>query len=178
MDFVSFENFRWVDVISGVYILSLIGLSASLFLAFLFLSNKDSKANSFLGIFFILLAIKLGKLLIIELTPIPVQNIYFNIVHATYLAIGPVVMIYIFSYCKPSGVITTKEYVQFIPTLIMVLGAFQFRKILGEEWWQIIYWITLFHPVVFAIIVFSLIKSFRELISIKQTCAHKRTFIG
>jgi len=85
---------------------SLIGSVTSLFLGFQFLSKgAQATSNFYLGAFFLLIALRVGKLPMQELTSGGVQSFYFNIMHASYLGLGPVVWHYIRTcllYTSPS----------------------------------------------------------------------------
>lgn len=134
---------------NAILVLSFIAIFSCIFYAVIFLSKRNYPSSFFLGIFFLLVALKIGKLPIQEYASSHFQNIYFNIMSATMLAIGPVVLGFISSfYCYSKKITLTKSH--FIPSLILLLTAFHLRQVLGEQIWLIIYWITLIHPMVYA----------------------------
>ncbi len=132
---------------NAILALSLVGASSCIFLGVLFLTRKRFISNIFLGLFFLLIAIKLGKLVIQTYTTGVVLNGYFNLVHAAFLAIGPVVWLYIRTYL--SRPFFWKQLIHFLPALFFLLGAFHSRQFVGEPFWLAIYWLTLFHPLLY-----------------------------
>ena len=133
----------------AILILSCLGISASVFLAILFLTKSRFSSTIFLGIFFLLLGIKLGKLLVQEYAPIFVLNGYFNLVHAAFLGIGPVMWLYVRTYLYPSSIIKKVDLSHFIPSFLFLIGAFFMRQVSGEQIWLIIYYFSLAHPLVY-----------------------------
>ncbi len=132
--------------------ISTIGAITGIYLGFQFIANgkKFSNSNYYLGIFFLLLAIRIGKLLIQELGAEVIQELYFNVMHASYLALGPIIWLYIMSYFSfPNH---RKNIVHFIPALTLLLLAFQSRQILGEYIWINIYWSIQVHPLIYVLI--------------------------
>ncbi|MEO1051287.1 MAG: helix-turn-helix domain-containing protein [Bacteroidota bacterium] len=125
----------------------LIGTATSLFLGFQFLLYRKQVVhiNRYLGVFFILIAIRLGKLLIQQWAPQELQTIYFNIMHASYLALGPISWFYIRDYTVLS-LPKRKDLFHFFPALLLLLSAFSLRQSLGERNWLIIYWFIQMQP--------------------------------
>ncbi len=129
----------------------LFGISTSIILGIIFLLKGKGKfiSNMFLGVFFLLLAIRLGKLLAQEYAPTIILDTYFNLMHAAFLAIGPVIWLYICTYLSPISFRRNNVFTHFIPTLISLLFAFHIRKISGEPAWFFIYWIIQIHPLLY-----------------------------
>ncbi|MDT7831676.1 AraC family transcriptional regulator [Flavobacteriaceae bacterium S356] len=132
---------------------SLVGISASLFLGVLLLSKKQDKgqAHLFLGIFFLLVAIRLGKLVIQEYAPEAVVHVYFNIMHAAFLAMGPVIWLYIKNYMTAKSVARPHYWVHFIPSFILLVGGYPLRQVVDPSFWLTIYWLIQVHPIVYLV---------------------------
>lgn len=133
---------------------SIVGISGSIFLGCLFLSKWNSKliSNMFLGIFFLLLSIRLGKLIVQEYAPNFLINIYFNIMHAAFLAIGPVIWLYIRTYLSAFLFKKNNNLIYFLPSILFLLGAYYLRQISGEQLWILIYWVIQVHPVLYILL--------------------------
>ncbi len=140
-----------MDVIAGI---SIIGISTSIFLGCLFLlKGKDSLiANRFLGAFFILLAVRLGKLPAQEYGSVLLADIYFNLMHASFLALGPVIWLYVTRYLGSKNEIAATRRNHFMLPLVFLIGAFHLRRIMSEELWLGLYWIIQVHPVLYVYI--------------------------
>ncbi len=130
---------------------SIIGISGSLFLGFLLVSkhSKGLTSKTFLGIFFFLLSFRLGKLLIQEYASDTILNINFNVMHATFLAIGPVIWFYILSYVSSFSFKVNKNGVHFLPALTLLFGAYYIRLAVGEKFWIVLYWMIQAHPILY-----------------------------
>ncbi len=138
---------------------SIVGISGSIFLGCLLLSKKRRKLipNMFLGLFFLLLSIRLGKLIVQEYAPDLVVRIYFNLMHAAFLAIGPVIWFYIRSYLSTFS-FKKNNLIHFIPSFIFLLGAYYLRENGGEKFWIVVYWAIQAYP------IFYIIRSLKFLI--------------
>lgn len=130
---------------------SLVGISGSLFLGLLLLSKKEGKrhANLFLGVFFFLLAIRLGKLAIQEYAHETVAHMYFNMMHAAFLAMGPVIWLYIKTYFSTKTTFKKRYWTHFIPSCILLLGGYAIREAIDTSFWLTIYWLIQVHPIVY-----------------------------
>lgn len=155
---------------------SAIGVSACILLGILFLAKGKGKliSNGFLGVFFLLLAIRLGKLVTQQYAPEIILNTYFNLMHSAYLAIGPVVWFYIQTYLSPITINRRNKLIHFIPSLIFLVGAFHLRQISGESIWVAIYWITQSHPVLY---VFLSLKFLLQSSHFKKSTAKQRIWL-
>jgi len=132
--------------------LSLVGVSASIFLGILYLSKGRlvSPGNSYLGLFFLLLAVRLGKLAVQSYASVSVNTAYFNLMHAAFLALGPSLLLYVRGYVSAPPIRTAQALPHFIPSALFLVGAYGARGFLGEEIWSYIYWFTLMHPLAYA----------------------------
>ncbi len=133
--------------------LSIIGISGSICLASLFLSKWNKKAPSvgFLGLFFLLLSIRLGKLPIQEFAPYLGSTLYFNLMHSAYLAMGPVIWFYIYTYSRDSQLKNAAVFIHFLPSIIFLLWAHQVRQLIGDGIWLPIYWVIQVYPVIYLV---------------------------
>ncbi len=138
---------------NSILSLSVTGISGSIFIGLLLLSKRKGKlpSNELLGIFFILLSIRLGKQIVQEYAPSNVLNIYFNLMQSAFLAIGPTVWFYIKTYLSPFY-LKKNKLVHYIPSLILLLGAFHIRQSIGESLWLLIYWIVQIHPILYILL--------------------------
>ncbi len=139
--------------------ISVIGTVTSIYLGLQFIANgrKTSNANYYLGILFMLIALRIGKFLIQELAAESIQSMYFNVMHASYLALGPIVWFYIrshFSLAQPRP----NKIVHLAPALVLLLTAFSARHFLGESIWIWIYWMIQVHPLFYVISSWKSIK--------------------
>lgn len=136
-----------------------IGVFTSIYLGFQFSlkGKKHSESNIYLGVFFFLLGLRLGKLLVQQLAPQPILDAYFNIMHASYLGLGPIVWIYIRSFLN-SGKKSYRSLIHFLPSFILLIGAFQIRQAVGESIWIPFYWIVQLHPLGYMIASAKLIR--------------------
>lgn len=132
---------------------SIIGISGSLFLGILLLSRRprNNTSHIFLSIFFFLLALRLGKILVQEYGSTTILNLYFNIMHASFLAIGPSLWYYIRAYVSDFTFKKQGHSVHFLPSLVFLLAAYQIRLFVGEQVWIIIYWIIQLHPILYVL---------------------------
>ncbi len=128
---------------------SIIGISACVFLGTLFYSKaKDSLiSNRFLGAFFLLFAIRLGKLLAQEYLQGIALDIYFNLMHAAFFAIGPVIWFYVRTYL--SQTVPESKVAHFLPSIFFLIGAFLIRQTGGESVWISLYWMIQIHPLLY-----------------------------
>lgn len=134
-----------MGLITGI---CLVAGTTSLYLGYLFISKKPkAETNQYLGIFFILLALRLGKLPVQELGTAWFQNLYFNLMHASYLALGPVILSYTKSFL--SG--TKLKFGHFVPAFVFLLSASLARNLVGEQAWIVIYWVIQVHPLYYVI---------------------------
>ncbi len=137
-----------MDLVIGI---SFIGIMSCAFLGIQFLlkGNSTNTHNFLLGILFILMGIRIGKLPVQELTSTPISDIYFNLMHASYLAFGPIVLLYIRSIINPAS---KKQYwFHFVPSFVSLIGAFTIRGIVGEYSWLIAYWVIQIHPLPYSL---------------------------
>lgn len=132
---------------------SMLGITGSIFLGCLLLSKKKRKfiPNMLLGIFFLLLSIRLGKLLVQEYAYDFLINIYFNIMHAAFLAIGPIIWFYIRSYLSAFSFKKQHFLIHFIPSFIFLLGGYYLRQMGGEKFWIFVYWSIQAYPILYII---------------------------
>ncbi len=141
------QGFCLIGVITGVY----------LGIQFITVGRKSSNTNYYLGLFFLLIAFRIGKLLIQEMGSETIQSIYFNVMHASYLALGPVTWLYIRSYrSSPQGMVNNMFH--FIPSMVLLITAFPARQLLGESVWIIFYWIIQLHPLLYVISAWKFLK--------------------
>lgn len=133
---------------------SIIGVSGSIFLGCLFLLKRKKKSisNKFLGLFFLLLSIRLGKLLVQEYAPDFIVKTYFNIMLAAFLAIGPAVWFYTRTYFSIPTIKKNHWVLHFLPSLFFLLAAHSLRQVTGEGIWIMIYWAVQFHPIAYVLL--------------------------
>ncbi len=142
--------------------LSLFGFLSAFLLGFIFIFSKGKRkqTNRWLGLIFVLLAIRVGKLYFQEQPLLWLQDIYFNFMHAAFLSLGPSLFFYIKSYLNPGKKIKP-FYPHFIPAFLLLFGAFFIRKMIGHPIWLSLYFLTLIHP------FFYIIPSFSKVISLE-----------
>ena len=139
-----------MNLVSGF---TIIGISACVFLAFLFLLKSKGQlvSNQFLGVFFLLLAVRLGKLLAQDHASENFLTVYFNLMHGAFFMLGPTIWLYSRTYFSQSYPKEKSVIFHFIPSLLFLTGAFHFRQFAGESVWIFLYWIIQIHPFLYVL---------------------------
>lgn len=134
-----------------IAMISLFGIVNCLFLGALFLKLKkgNKQAHFWLGLLFILLALRLGKLAAQTFTDF--TSYYFNVMHAAWLALGPTLLFYLKYYRSPKQSLPYR-FLHYVPALLFLFFAKNLRSGLGEETWQIIYLVSFGHMFVYLIL--------------------------
>ncbi len=131
------------------FALSMVGCLTALFLGCQLLFNAQQKGhkNLFLGVFFLLLAVRIGKLGIQQAAPDVIQRFYFNLMHASFLGLGPAIWLYIRSYLNLR--IPPQPWIHLVPGIIALLFANTIRARIGEPFWLLVYWTIQTHPLLY-----------------------------
>ncbi len=145
-----------MNPVSTITILSISGAIGALLLAsiFIFLINEKDKSTRFLGLIFIILAIRVGKLYFQEIETSWLRNLHFNLMQAAFWALGPSLVLYIRSYLSLNPL---RSYLlHFVPALFFLGGAFFFRQQFGDQLWLPVYLMSLFHPMTYLLYAYRL----------------------
>lgn len=142
-------------------IIAAIGCLCAVFIATLFLKNSRPSplANRLMGILFLLIAIRLGKVLVQSSELEVLKAVYFNLMHSAFLALGPVMLFYTKSYEQRSKW-SPLWLLHFAPALFVLLTASWLRGQVVMETWLRLYEFILFFPLPYLFLVgFQTIKS-------------------
>lgn len=128
-------------------LIATIGSVCAIFIATLFFKNTrpNKFANRLMGVLFLLIAIRLGKVLT-QATELPfLQAVHFNLMHAAFLAMGPVLLLYTKAYehksqWKPVWLLHC------LPALLIGFTASWVRSQISFESWLRAYEVILLFP--------------------------------
>ncbi len=84
--------------------------------------------------------------------------LYFHLMYASYLALGPIVWLYVRSYLKTNPIRQQALFIHFLPALILVGLAFRGEQLEWESLWFYVYWLLLSQPIFYVIASFLLIN--------------------
>ena len=133
-----------------------IGLVNAFFLATVFLRKPaiDRTANRLLAFLFLLVAIRLGKVIVQSSDLATLKALYFNLMHAGFLSLGPTLWLFQKTLGTSNERRRARQLIHFVPALLLLVGASSIRLQVTQPTWLRIYELILISPLPYLFLVF------------------------
>lgn len=112
--------------------------------------SRNQRAGRYLALLMLLVAVRLGKLAVQDFGSAAVVAVYFNLMHASYLALGPTLLAYVTAYVADPERKGRVHWAQYGPAIVFFAAAGAIRALVSVEAWSAVYMVTLFHLGVYA----------------------------